>query len=43
MEEDAIRELIRVSSDKVILIEPIYELASNEQKRRMTKHGYIKI
>ena len=42
MEEDAIRELIRVSSDKVILIEPIYELASDKQKKRMTKHGYVK-
>ena len=42
MEEDAIRELIRVSSDKVILIEPIYELASDKQKKRMTKYGYVK-
>ena len=41
-EKDALRELLRVASDKVILIEPIYELANSAQKERMNNHGYIK-
>ena len=41
-EELAIRELLRVARDKVILFEPIYELANKEQQDRMDSHGYIK-
>ena len=41
-EEEAIRELIRVAKHKVILCEPIYELANKTQKIRMDKHGYVK-
>lgn len=41
-EKDAIEELLRVSKNKVILFEPIYELSSSEQKKRMEFHGYVK-
>ncbi len=40
-EEKAIKELLRVAKEKVILIEPIYELASDKQKDRMKYHGYV--
>ena len=40
-EEKAIKELLRVANEKVILIEPIYELASDKQKDRMKNHGYV--
>ena len=40
-EEKAIKELLRVANEKVILIEPIYELASDKQKDRMKYHGYV--
>jgi ubiquinone/menaquinone biosynthesis C-methylase UbiE len=35
-------ELFRVTSDKVILFEPCYEINSEEGKRRMDDLGYIK-
>ncbi len=41
-EKEAISELLRVTRDKLILIEPIYELANKEQRERMISHGYIK-
>lgn len=41
-EEDAIRELLRVARKTVILVEPIYELASEAAKDRMSQNGYVK-
>jgi ubiquinone/menaquinone biosynthesis C-methylase UbiE len=40
-EELAIKECLRVAKKFVVLIEPIYELASVEAQDRMRKHGYI--
>lgn len=41
-EQPALKECLRVAKDKVILIEPIYELASLEAKKRMQHHGYVR-
>lgn len=41
-EEEAIRELLRVARQAVILIEPIYELARSEAQSRMHQHGYVR-
>lgn len=41
-EEKLLKELYRVTKKYLLLFEPIYELASDEQKRRMEHHGYIK-
>lgn len=41
-EEGAIRELMRVARRAVVLIEPIYELASTEAQSRMLRHGYVR-
>ena len=41
-EEDAIRELMRVARRAVVLVEPIYELASPEAQSRMRAHGYVR-
>lgn len=41
-EEDAIRELMRVARRAVVLVEPIYELASSEAQSRMHAHGYVR-
>jgi ubiquinone/menaquinone biosynthesis C-methylase UbiE/uncharacterized protein YbaR (Trm112 family) len=41
-EEDALRELCRVASRYVVLLEPAYELANEESQKRMTHHGYVK-
>lgn len=41
-EYDAIDECLRVARTAVVLVEPIYELASVEAKRRMEKLGYIR-
>lgn len=40
-EEQALRECLRVARKAVVLIEPIYELASVDARARMRKHGYI--
>ena len=40
-EERLMRECYRVARKAVLFIEPIYELASKEAKRRMRKHCYI--
>lgn len=39
LEEDAIRELMRIARRAVILVEPIYELANSEAQSRMRTHG----
>jgi len=41
-EEEIIRELVRVARKYVVLLEPAYELASDEAKARMDAHGYCK-
>jgi len=40
-EEAIIRECLRVARKAVILVEPIYELASLKAKARMRQHGYV--
>lgn len=42
LEETAIAELLRVARKAVILVEPIYELASESAQHRMTEHGYVR-
>lgn len=41
-ELSAISELLRVARKAVVLIEPIFELASPAAQARMTRHGYVK-
>ncbi|MCX5785931.1 MAG: class I SAM-dependent methyltransferase [Elusimicrobia bacterium] len=41
-EEEAIRELMRVSRRTVALFEPIFELAGAEAQARMKYHGYVR-
>lgn len=41
-EEAAISELMRIARRAVVLIEPIYELADEQGKARMSEHGYVK-
>jgi hypothetical protein len=40
-EEEALRELYRVASRYVVLLEPGYEFASEDGKKRMKKNGYV--
>jgi ubiquinone/menaquinone biosynthesis C-methylase UbiE len=42
LEEKIIVECMRVARKAVVLVEPIYELASREAQMRMDNHGYIK-
>ena len=41
-EEEAIRELLRVARQAVVLVEPIYELADDAAKERMAQHGFVR-
>ena len=41
-EEEALKELYRVASKYLVLLEPGYEFATEEGKTRMKKNGYIK-
>lgn len=41
-EEIMILECMRVARKAVVIVEPIYELASPEVKIRMDRHGYVK-
>lgn len=41
-EKEALTELYRVTKNYLILLEPAYELASEEGKKRMEKNGYVK-
>jgi SAM-dependent methyltransferase len=41
-EEEALRECLRVARKAVVLVEPIYELASGEAQARMRRHGDIR-
>lgn len=38
----AIRELLRVARRSVVLVEPLYELASADAQARMRCHGYVR-
>ncbi len=40
--KELLRELFRVTKDKLLLCEPCYEINSEEGKQRMDKLGYIK-
>ena len=41
-EEEALKELYRITNKYLILLEPSFELADENGKERMNKHGYIK-
>lgn len=41
-EEAAIKELMRVARQAVVLVEPLYELADSNAQERMRKHGYVR-
>jgi SAM-dependent methyltransferase len=41
-EIEALKELYRIANKYIILLEPCYELASDEAKQRMEKFGYVK-
>jgi ubiquinone/menaquinone biosynthesis C-methylase UbiE len=41
-EEDALKELYRITKKYLILLEPSYEFATPEAKKRMLEHGYVK-
>lgn len=41
-EAAALRECLRVARRAVVIVEPIYELASEPARRRMDKHRYVK-
>lgn len=40
-EKEALQECLRVARKAVVLVEPIYELASAEAQARMKHHGYV--
>jgi hypothetical protein len=41
-EIESIKELLRVARKAVILVEPCYELASEDAQQRMRSHGYVR-
>lgn len=41
-EEEALRELMRVASRAVVLVEPMHELAGPAARARMEQHGYVR-
>ncbi len=40
-EEEALKELYRITKKYLILLEPSFEFANDEGKKRMKKHGYV--
>lgn len=40
-EEEALRELYRISNKYLVLVEPAYELANEAARSRMREHGYV--
>lgn len=40
-EEEALKELYRITKKYLILLEPSFEFASSDGKARMKKHGYV--
>lgn len=41
-ERDVLKEIYRVSKNKIVLIEPAYELAGQDARKRMDKYRYTK-
>ncbi|MFA6409826.1 MAG: methyltransferase domain-containing protein [Gammaproteobacteria bacterium] len=41
-EKEALIELVRVTKKYLILLEPAYEFANEEARKRMEQHGYVK-
>lgn len=41
-EREALVELLRVTRHRLVLCEPIFELASSEAQQRMQQHGYVR-
>jgi len=41
-EKELLQELFRISNRYLILLEPAYELGSEQAKQRMDSHGYVK-
>ncbi len=41
-EREAIAECMRVARTAVVLVEPLYELANQDQRERMRSHGYVR-
>lgn len=41
-EEEALRELLRVTRRTLVLVEPAYELADEAARARMREHGYVR-
>lgn len=41
-EREALAEIARVARRAVVLVEPIYELASDAAQERMRRHGYVR-
>lgn len=41
-EKEALQELYRVAAKYIILLEPEYDIASEEGKRRMERNGYVR-
>lgn len=41
-EKAIMKECLRVANKAVIIVEPIYELASHEAQARMRRHGYVR-
>lgn len=41
-EKEALEELYRVTNEYMVLLEPAYELGSDEARLRMDSHGYVK-
>lgn len=41
-EKEALQELMRITKRYLILLEPAYEFANTEARKRMESHGYIK-
>lgn len=41
-EKEALQELYRVAKKYVVLVEPSYEMGTEEQKERMDRNGYVK-
>ena len=40
-EKEALQELYRITRKFLILLEPAYEFANDESRKRMTEHGYV--
>ncbi|WP_341279844.1 methyltransferase domain-containing protein [Paenibacillus sp. FSL H8-0537] len=41
-EEEALKELYRIAAKFLVLLEPTHEFSSEEAKKRMQEHGYVK-